>query len=196
VGTDCPLCKADFKIVARPQVAFRQSMQPAAPPAQANNVAMVHPAAAVPQRGFEDDHDDEPPQFPPSSPSRRMRYAVANAMTEVPPSPPSGHRRHSRRSSSAAVDAVPATDIPNHQLDGISQGAAVHNRVRLPALQARHGGGEAVSPRPSNPGLQASPGVQADVPDSSASYNTGALDQIRPRARGRSAVRGDRVDQA
>jgi hypothetical protein len=172
-------------------------MQPVAPPAHANNAVMVHPAVAVPRRGFEDDGDDEPPQFPSSAPGRRMRYAVANAMAEVPPSPPSGHRRQSRRSSSAAVDAAAAADIPIHQLDGIIQGAAVHNRVRLPALQARHGGGEAVSqPRPSNPGLQASPGFQADVLDSSASYNTGALDQIRPRARGRSAVRGDRVDQA
>lgn len=135
------------------------------------------------------DGSDEPPEFPP----RHMRYAVANGaavagmmipgddgVPQPPPTPPSRGRRGSNRSSPAhRAGANAASSISIQQLVEVSAGDSVQpNRVLLPPLQSRNGGGAALSPSVV----------------SSAAYNTGPLDQAPPR--GNRAVPRNRLDQA
>lgn len=162
VGTDCPLCKADFKNAALPQADYREDMEENIddgpidlpshdvfqhPPHQRRNVSDSDDDDEPP------DDDDEPPALPHPSSSVRPSYSSGHAigyesadidLADAIPAPPPRSRRGSRRASAADIQDAPSDGNVNiRQLGRVV--AAQPSRVRLPALQARSVGGAALS---------------------------------------------------
>jgi hypothetical protein len=171
VGTDCPLCKADFKNAAPPQADYREDMdeniddgpfhlprhdvfQDGASPHQRRNVLDSDDHDEPP--AYSDD-DDEPPALPHPSSSVRPSYSsghaigyesadidLASSRGDAIPAPPPRSRRGSRRAPAADIQDAPSDGNVNiHELGRVV--AAQPSRVRLPALQARSVGGAALS---------------------------------------------------
>jgi hypothetical protein len=105
---------------------------------------------------FEREDDGVPPELPPplrQGPRNDMRYSVGNALGnaavnpgQIPASPPAAAPPRSRRNirRPAAVEGAPAAnDVPIHQLvdGGRVMPAPSNHSVRLPAMNARNGGG-------------------------------------------------------
>ena len=174
MGTDCPLCKTDFKRVAQPAAVFREAMQAMRDDdhIQPQNFAARGAPRPRHRRGrgnIERDDDDVeldedgPPELPPplraDRPRTSMRYAVGNVIGneaahvgEVPPSPPAfpppRSRRNPRRPPSVSDDAPAASEVPIHQL--VEGGRVIpvlsNHPVRSPVANARTGGGAALPP--------------------------------------------------
>jgi hypothetical protein len=120
VGTDCPLCKADFQVAAQPRVGFGRSIQHhLRHPVPSQNFSSVQPGARPfhIRSDLESDNDvfdvglSVSPSAVPSRPRNGMIYAVGGvignqeAASGLPSShsdsapPPPRHRRHIRRPS-------------------------------------------------------------------------------------------------
>ena len=169
VGTDCPLCKADFKNAALPQADYREDMEENIddgpidlpshdvfqhPPHQRRNVSDSDDDDEPPDDDDEpSDDDDEPPALPHPSSSVRPSYSSGRAigyesadidLADAVPAPPPRSRRGSRRAPAADIQDAPSDGNVNiRQLGRVV--AAQPSRVRLPALQARPVGGAALS---------------------------------------------------
>ncbi len=130
VGTDCPLCKADFKMAARPQAGYREDLEEnfEGRNIDSHDAAMIHHAASAPPHSrnvFDYDGYEEPPALPSSSSSSRpLRYATGHAIGhdsadldlassrgDAVPAPPPRSRRGSRRSSAADIYDAPAEEM-------------------------------------------------------------------------------------
>ncbi len=128
VGTDCPLCKSDFKMAARSDANYRENIEEnrGSGPNHSQHAVLAQFAAAAPpySRDLFDSDGHEPPAMPLSPlSSRPIRYAanrvigrdladsnLASSSGDAFPASPPRNRRSSRRSSAADIYDAPAQD--------------------------------------------------------------------------------------